>query len=725
MKYSKVTISIITAICCLFLAVPVYLDADEYSQGNGAGNEAGNSILSEINSGDAINQRMAVPITSSDTKMKTYGPEDQKGEFTAQMSAPSSDAFFVLFVQPAAGTGDLSVVTVRQDLNYDGEPDYVYTLASPVSGVCANGVISCTPGTWGNCHYFTWATDNNGKVALTEVESIKSLAGCYCINSSCGSNLVWNNLAIVLKDMGGAAVASVQNNDPHLTITSVRTADNAIYYYGQKTSEAGTASQGDQNYLSGSTTPEQYYGGNIPTDDEVFRQDQDTDSYYSLLVNSSAAQDSNVSMYTCTAKHNIVVDQIQCDSQPPISVSGNNWYQRWIRGAYVSGNTLYFRDYDGAFASATFTNTTPSMSSWWNQNRPINKITTSGNQMFLQSCKCTNMNCVGYGMDMTCTCLSISCDTMATVSFTSVTLSGERPYTYPSTNYNGDVICGGGASGNSLRFLGTAPNHYITLENATPYQCPLTQNRYVDEISCKGDCQTQSLSFNNQCNPAPSCRLKKEKVCDENGENCVQTRRNFSPTGLSPMPYCKTIDAIGHIYTACMDGGSATVFKDGGNGQILGSGENIWWHIERVYQCETDDEYDFDNLKQRTQHISDTTQDDTTSMYYEDYDPDSGTAEGHTIELPDRSNFDTCEKGCKVRRIVQDTQAGTHGTTADYRNSVSSYEDVYRTCNNGSCPVSDGETILVDCTCINEFNKAVSLMQVMDNASHDMICSEN
>jgi len=164
----------------------------------------------------------------------------------------------------------------------------------------------------------------------------------------------------------------------------------------------------------------------------------------------------------------------QCtQSTPAVSISGNNWYQRWIRGAYVSGNTLYFRDYDGAFASATFTNTTPSMSSWWNQNRPINKIIASGNQMFLQSCKCTNMNCVGYGMDMTCTCLSISCDTMATVSFTNVTLSGERPYTYPSTNYNGDVICGGGASGNSLRFLGTAPNHYITFTHNAVDVCPL------------------------------------------------------------------------------------------------------------------------------------------------------------------------------------------------------------------------------------------------------------
>ena len=269
---------------------------------------------------------------------------------------------------------------------------------------------------------------------------------------------------------------------------------------------------------------------------------------------------------------------------------------------------------------------------------------------------------------------------------------------------------------------------YGWYDQVTVYTCSLAalpRPSYATTYLCQPDCQTQSLTFNNQCNPAPDCRLQEEKVCDDNGEKCVQTWRNFSPTGLAPMPYCKNIAAIGHTYTACMDGSSATIFKDEDPGQVLGSGENIWWHIERTYQCETDNDYDFENLKQRTQHISDTTQDNTSSMYYEDYDPDTGIVEGHTTELFDRGDFDTCEKGCKVRRIVQDTQATISGTTADYRDSVSSHEDVYRTCVNGSCPVSADETILVDCTCINEFSKAISLMQIMDNASHDMICSDD
>ena len=77
------------------MATQKYLYAGEYSQGNSAGSEAGNSILSEIGSGDQINQRMGVPLTSSGTPMKTFGPEDQKEEFGAQISAPSSDAFFI------------------------------------------------------------------------------------------------------------------------------------------------------------------------------------------------------------------------------------------------------------------------------------------------------------------------------------------------------------------------------------------------------------------------------------------------------------------------------------------------------------------------------------------------------------------------------------------------------------------------------------------------------
>ena len=826
MKHLKITTIFVIIICCLFMATQKYLYAGEYSQGNSAGSEAGNSILSEIGSGDQINQRMGVPLTSSGTPMKTFGPEDQKEEFGAQISAPSSDAFFALFVQPS-GTGDLSTVEVRQDLDYDGNPDYVYALSFPVSGVCANGVISCTPGTWNNCHYFTWSTGNDGKVALNEETSIGSLAGCYCINSSCGSNLVWNNLAIVLKDMGGAAVTSVQNNDPHLTITSVRTSENAIYYYGQKTSDAGTASQGDRNYLSGSATPEDYYGGNIPTDDEVFRQAQDPDSYYSQLVNSSAAQDSSVSIYTCTVKHNIIINHVtqEISNSGQQSVCMDHYLYGRIHESGSDNNIVFYKTvctgweeycddsgcdeycvsygYDqvgaltlqgatvGGKITGSITNITGSGNTIvcnggvltlqdatvsGSAAGPITKVTGNGNEIVFYKTVCANWEeqcdydpyycwdvCTGYEYEqtgvLTLQGATVSGSAATTDSITKITGGhtidfqwlGTSPEGYPGWNcgsacqdwqsvasvntsaafppdseitvitFSAGIPDGGGCSAGSATLVMGGASQIIATCGAAGAQSPTLHWSY----SIEAIHDNPGLTVQDNCNPAPNCRFKEEKVCDENGENCVQTRRNFGPTGLAPMPYCKTIDAIGHTYTACMDGGSATVFKDGDAGQVLGSGENIWWHVERTYQCETDNEYDFDNLKQRTQHISDTTQDDTTSMYYEDYNPDTGMVEGHTVELFDRGNFDTCEKGCKVRRIVQDTQATTSGTTADYRTSVSSYEDVYRVCVNGSCPVSDGETILVDCSCIDESSKAISLMQVMDDASHDMICSND
>src|SRR3546814_14381333 len=47
---------------------------------------------------------------------------------------------------------------------------------------------------------------------LTSVDMPK-LAGCYCINNSCGTNLAWGNMASVLRAVGeGGALAVGQPN---------------------------------------------------------------------------------------------------------------------------------------------------------------------------------------------------------------------------------------------------------------------------------------------------------------------------------------------------------------------------------------------------------------------------------------------------------------------------------------------------------------------------------
>lgn len=112
-------------------------------------------------------------------------------------------------------------------------------------------------------------------------------------------------------------------------------------------------------------------------------------------------------------------------------------------------------------------------------------------------------------------------------------------------------------------------------------------------------------------------------------------------------------------------------------------------------------------------------------MHYEDYNTDTGETPGYNVDLLDMGTYENCEKACKVRKPLPDTEAGVSGTTSDYRTTTASYVDEYRKCNNDICPVAAGETILKNCACLNDFAEAASTMQVLSDAGKDMICSEN
>ncbi|MBW2569234.1 MAG: hypothetical protein JRE47_07640 [Deltaproteobacteria bacterium] len=133
--------------------------------------------------------------------------------------------------------------------------------------------------------------------------------------------------------------------------------------------------------------------------------------------------------------------------------------------------------------------------------------------------------------------------------------------------------------------------------------------------------------------------------------------------------------------------------------------------------------FEFTKPIERSKHITGSVQDNTTSMHYEDYN--TGETPGYNVGLLDMGTYENCEKACKVRKPLTNTQAGVSGTTSDYHTTTASYVDEYRPCNNDICPVTAGETILKNCACLNDFAEATSTMQVLSNAGKDMICSEN
>ena len=219
------------------------------------------------------------------TFQSTYSDPDDPGprDFKAQLTETSSDAFLEVLIQPGP-TGDIGTLTVRQDTDFDDAMDASYTSPVIASGVCANGIISCAPGTWSNCRFYRWQADLDSSVFLSEVGGIADLAGCYCVNASCGGDLVWRNPAYILKDLGGGIVGTIQMNNPDVLVTNVFTDAASIRYYGQRASDAGINQGSAQIYFSGVQNPEQYYdphGGALPVTEQVLTQQADPASPYS------------------------------------------------------------------------------------------------------------------------------------------------------------------------------------------------------------------------------------------------------------------------------------------------------------------------------------------------------------------------------------------------------------------------------------------------------------
>lgn len=164
---------------------------------------------------------------------KPIATVDNSTQFTPNLACQKTATLLEVLVQPGAG-GDLSNVRISRDTNLDGTFDATATLPVPVSGICANGVISCTPGTWTNCRSYRWAVDPDQAPRL-ESASMTDLAACYCINGSCGANLAFANLPTVLKDLGGGIVAALTTADPRYGVAQARVEGPVIDYVGAQT----------------------------------------------------------------------------------------------------------------------------------------------------------------------------------------------------------------------------------------------------------------------------------------------------------------------------------------------------------------------------------------------------------------------------------------------------------------------------------------------------------
>lgn len=181
---------------------------------------------------------------------------DGSRSFAPSLACQKSATMVELLVQPGP-TGDITRLSIARDKDLDGSFDSHLLLPVPVSGICANGIISCAPGSWNQCRPFQWGVDPHGDLKLAAVD-LATLSGCYCVNGSCGTGLVSGNLPSVLTDLGGGVIGALTTADPRIGIAQAGIEGPVIRYVGAQTtacskspSVTATRYRGDPAALQG------------------------------------------------------------------------------------------------------------------------------------------------------------------------------------------------------------------------------------------------------------------------------------------------------------------------------------------------------------------------------------------------------------------------------------------------------------------------------------------
>ncbi len=624
--------------------------------GQTAGQNAGKSALTKFGSKNSVNTNISQPMTNSANLMQTV---DGAKTFQATLNAPSADKFLEILIQPS-GTGDLQQVLISQDNNADGVTDNVYTLPMRVSGVCANGFISCTAGTWLNCINYTWGADASNNVTAVSA-SLVDLGGCYCINSSCGSNLVWTNSSIVLKDLGGGIVNAIHQNNPALTISSVSSTPVTITYFGQVTSKATTGSVAALASTPAISTATSYYNNvaqlTAARDNVAVSQSSDPSSFYYMMSNSVAAQNTQGKLSNCT------VDRIAgiTSTSKSYNNSGN--------GKLCTDHLVYLRIHKVN-----------------NLTYELQYLDTGPGGVTTAHANC-NDNPGGSGWH-TFSTVAVPPDpnklwkvTTATTTLSNITAGG--------------CNSGSGWVDGVVNGFDT-PVTTSTVCDGKGAQAPTYSWNYFFEFNV----DEYGEAVDNKCSALendPDCKLKDELV------DTVVTYQNFNATGLNQLPSCQTFTGTAGTNKVCRP----------------------WWKKRRTYVCGQSSFDFSNVGTRFGKVVSTATDNTTNLSFQDPRLGATGWSVANgSIDISGRQLGADCELGCKTRVPKSDTQTTTSGNVTDLRVPGQSYDIFYRTCVDGVCPVEGPtEQITDDCQCLNNFNESAVFMQTLRLAGKDNICS--
>lgn len=685
----------------LTLSFIAYADQKSFD----AGQNAVKTVENFTSKGN-LNQNVYDPLKSSSVNLKTV---DNSKQGKANVSCPSTTTPVLQVKFTSKGNNEYGIV-VYQDgvevLNTDTgkgvkEPknnSYIdYGAAIRMSGVCGNGVVYCNPyNSWNGatCRYFYWATDSSGKLILVRDDAKSNVGYCNCTNSSCGYDTVF------YQDVVGSISGVLSNVNPKYSFSKGQWDSGSLTYsyYGTNFSNCSSASRGSMGITDGETY---YKTQTIPdaSSQVVAYQNDSSSPYYSVLKASNVAykKDSSGS-YTlstpsggnCEIRNGVgfVVNDIPYNSSCTMfNFNGKQWCilihkSGWVSNSTVSSSVSGILVYPGSTLFAYFS----FHYSHCDDDFSIKSVSVSGDLSISAS---------------------VDCYTNGRNSWSYYILSNaDKLYKLNVTISQGNFY--GGRKGRDYY------DYYLLIDYYRKYEKVV-------------------FSTSNSCSSYESksdCKLEYEKICDSKQSKCVETVVNRVRKNNVSLNSCNVLSGQLDSYLECDFLDKITV-KASTTGQVWSS--NVPAYVQRRYICSSQDVGIDLSRSQKT--VESMNMSGNTATFNDPANPKT-----QTINAP---AFTNCiKKYCAVRytekssKVYNDSTNASQvqgGTTRTYdkRECTTSEKLIYNSSSNTlayTCPVSAGEEVLVDCSCESDIDvlatTAISTLSAIDEAVHDMICSQ-
>ena len=654
---------------------PSYSIADSAAAETGAAS-MGSTVQGVYGNKAAMQQNAINPFVGANQNLHTL---DGTKNSSVALPTASSNAFVTLYSLAPNANGDITNIYVTQDLLNGSAPITMPNPAPPfgvVSGVCANGVISCSPGTFSGCTYYRWDAPG-GKIQLTPAV-LSDMAGCYGINNASGSSPAILNLDSIVSDLGAGAVASVLKYNPYYTISGTNVTAGKIAYMGRlnsTTSDAAglapdpypaesPATQKASSWDSGATIGNpttsggstSIYTSNTSTlsaDSTTTIQNQasDPNSYYSMISNSLSATQSMNHPVQCTMNNVVTITSATnyCDEPAPTTMLREvqfTQYYRVLVGTIMTGGDK-------------------------NNHRPVPPSYPAG-----------------FDLSVILAPVDIAASDVTTMSYLhpypSLGATVFEDQYDPRDCDSGCLFCG---------------HHTCYTSDYHQYygQCTRTYDNQASQ----------------QVNSAPSCAaLDVTAGCtltDETVDGVVtieSTVHKFNPTGGC---YKTVTSQSGLSYKIPLP----------------------WCQKTRTYSCpNTAPHFDLSGTSRMDAASSSADLSTSGGNYQMAYTDKSQNPDGSWTSTPQAATLSavkttsSCEQICKISRKSVDTQVGMSGPANTQVNDTSTTDTIYNVCSPTCNPnPQPGDTIIQDCGCLDTFSDAIVAIGIFQQAKSNVTCS--